>query len=59
MTRIERKLCALAKKGKIPFAYDVYNEKDLGDCCLTLTVRGNTMWDHCGTMLLFVEVEDD
>ena len=59
MTRLERKLRALAEKGKIPFAYDIYNEADLGNYCLTLTAGANTCWDHCGTVLLFVEVEDD
>lgn len=49
---------SLAERGKIPYAYDVYNESDLGDCCLTLTTCGNTGWDCCGTVLLFVEAED-
>ena len=58
MTRLERKLCARAEKGKPPYAYDVYNESNFGDCCLTLTTCGNTGWDCCGTVLLFVEAED-
>lgn len=58
MTRLERKLRARAELGKIPYAYDIYNESDLGNYCLTLTTSGNTGWDCCGTVLLFVEAED-
>lgn len=49
------KIVARMVKGKLPLAFDIYNQKDVNAICPTITTKGNTDFDHCGTILIFEE----
>lgn len=53
MSRVERKLAKRISKGKLPLAYDFYNQTDVNDLSTAITATGNLCWDRVGTLLIF------
>lgn len=60
MTRLERKLKArLERGGKLPIAYDLYNQNDVNELSTTIAANGYTTWSRIGFLLIFEVTEDE
>lgn len=58
-TRLTRKLKNRVSRGNLPFAFDIWNESDIGDICISLTAMGNICPERVGTIYIFEVSEDE
>lgn len=59
MSRATRKLKNRVAKGGLPVAFDIWNESDINEVCITLTTNGNICSERVGTVYIFEVSEDE
>lgn len=59
MTIVKRKLSKRIERVPLPPFFDIYNERDVYDICITLTAYGNESWSRIGTLAIFERGDDE
>lgn len=58
-SRASRKLKNRVLQGGLPVAFDIWNESDINDICISLTAMGNICPERVGTVIVFEVSEDE